>query len=307
MCHLIALSRMNLWRTCRKVARLPFSSRRLSTAVHAVSEHRVGPSITVHSYPIFDDNYAYLVQDQAGSASFAVDPADPKAAIDAVGATLSGELTTILTTHKHWDHAGGNADLARHYPDISVYGPAAGLETEPIPALTHGVSDGDSWSLGNMSITAMHTPCHTKGHMMYLVEASGHTPVLFSGDMLFAGGCGRFFEGTAKDMHTSLQRVVDAVPPETLVFFGHEYTLTNLRFAMTVDPSNVMLRDRLAAVEAARAAGQRTVPTTIEEELATNPFLRVDTPDVAASVGLPTSDPIAVMKAVRERKDNFQG
>lgn len=223
--------------------------------------------------PVLSDNYVWLVHDAASKATMVVDPAvsDPVlAAADARGWTA----TDIWNTHWHPDHTGGNAaikEAAKAWGGCTITGPAA--EYERIPTLDRQVKGGDKVMLGAHVVDVWDVPAHTAGHIAYHFAGDG---TIFVGDTMFAMGCGRLFEGTAEQMFANMQRF-RTLDDATRVYCAHEYTLSNARFAMTVDPDNPALAERLAAVEAARAAGEPTVPTTIGAERATNPFLRAST------------------------------
>jgi len=213
-------------------------------------------------------------------------------------------LVAVLATHHHFDHVGGNQDLVAALPGLQVFGSAA--EASRIPSITRPVRDGDPVAVGELRGRVILIPAHTSGHVAY------HFPterVLFTGDTLFAGGCGRLFEGDAAQMMDSLGRLT-ALPDETRVYCGHEYTEKNLRFAAMVEPGNRRLREKRETVEALRREGKPTVPSTIGEEKATNPFLRTDSPELAASVrervpGVRVEDSVALFAALRGLKDNF--
>ncbi|WP_181704611.1 hydroxyacylglutathione hydrolase [Chthonobacter rhizosphaerae] len=245
--------------------------------------------------PCLADNYAVLLHDPASGATLLVDAPEEApiaAALDRRGWTL----THILITHHHGDHVGGLKALKAR-SGATVIGPAA--EASRIDGLDRTVADGDRFDAGPWPVQVIATPGHTLGHVAYHLPTAG---VAFTGDTLFSLGCGRVFEGTLEAMWGSLDRL-RALPQETVVYCGHEYTASNARFALSVDPANEALRARAAEVEALRAAGRPTLPTTIAAELAANPFLRADDPALAAVVGLPPGDPAAVFAALRRRKD----
>jgi hydroxyacylglutathione hydrolase len=247
--------------------------------------------------PCLKDNYAYLLHDRATRATGVVDPSEAApvlAALERHGWTLSH----ILNTHHHWDHTGGNPEL-KERTGAKVVGPRP--DQARIPGIDIALDEGERWRLGEAEAEIFFIPGHTRGHIAFWFPES---KALFCGDTLFAVGCGRLFEGTPQQMWRSLGKL-RALPPETRVFCGHEYTQANIRFALTVEPDNAELRARASAVDRARARGMPTIPSTIGEERATNPFLRADEAAVAAGVGLAGADPVAVFAEVRRRKDSF--
>ncbi|HMJ92655.1 MAG TPA: hydroxyacylglutathione hydrolase [Allosphingosinicella sp.] len=216
--------------------------------------------------PVLHDNYVWLVREHESGETMVVDPAVAGPVL-AEAEARGWAITQIWNTHWHPDHTGGNAEI-KAATGCLVTGPAA--EAARIPTLDRQVREGDRVSLGEVEAVVMEVPAHTAGHIAY------HLPeeeVIFVGDTLFAMGCGRLFEGSAEQMHSNLGRL-SRLPAETKVYCAHEYTLSNGRFAVTVEPDNQDLARRMAAVEAARAAGEATVPTTIALERATNPFMR---------------------------------
>jgi hydroxyacylglutathione hydrolase len=240
--------------------------------------------LTARPVPILSDNYAWLLTDAATGATAIVDPADAAACATAVEAE-GGRLDMILITHHHDDHIAG-VDAMRDRYKVPVVGAAA--DARRLPKLDQAVREGDTVKLGNATLHVIDTPGHTIGHIAYY---SPDGDILISADTLFSLGCGRLIEGTAADMFASLQKFA-ALPPDTLVCCGHEYTASNARFALSVDPDNHALQARAAQVERQRAAGQPTVPTRLSAELAENPFMRA--PDAAS------------LAKVRTQKDNFR-
>lgn len=237
-----------------------------------------------------------------------MEPTKVLAAASAAGVTI----TTVLTTHKHWDHAGGNNAFHTQCPDVPIYGGAV----DAVEGCTKPLKDGDTLTIGQgIQVQCLHTPGHTMGHICYLATSSSSSSAeagaVFTGDTLFIGGAGKFFEGTPQDMHTSLYTKLATLPPQTQVWCGHEYTLANYRFAEWVEPENAALQAAVADAKARRAKGLPTVPSSIGQELATNPFLRVGEAavqeKVAAGTGLSKDalDPITVLSKVRELKNNF--
>jgi hydroxyacylglutathione hydrolase len=259
--------------------------------------------VEVVPVPQLSDNYAYLVIDPASREAAVVDCAEAAPVLAEV-ARRRARLVAVLATHHHFDHVGGNLDLLAAVPGLRVYGSAD--DAPRIPGITHRVRDGDPVEVGSLRGRVVMIPAHTSGHVAYYFPASA---AVFTGDTLFAGGCGRLFEGDAAQMMRSLARL-SALPDATRVWCGHEYTEKNLRFAAQLEPRNRALADKLARVQALRREGTPTVPSTIGEEKATNPFLRTDSPELAASVrervpGLPAGDPVALFAAVRALKDRF--
>jgi hydroxyacylglutathione hydrolase len=259
--------------------------------------------VDVVPVPQLADNYAYLVIDPVSGEAAVVDCADAGPVL-AVVSDRGVNLTTVLATHHHFDHVGGNLDLLVAVPGLRIHGAAE--EAERIPGITTPVPDGGSVEVGRLRGRGILIPAHTRGHIAY------HFPderAVFTGDTLFAGGCGRLFEGDAAQMMQSLGRLA-ALPDDTRVYCGHEYTEKNLRFAAMLEPGNRRLAEKLAAVEALRRDGKPTVPSTIGDEKPTNPFRRVDSPELVASVrarvpGLSEGDRVAVFAAVRSLKDRF--
>jgi hydroxyacylglutathione hydrolase len=215
---------------------------------------------------VLSDNYVWLVHEPSSGETTVVDPAVAEPVLDEAE-RRGWRISQIWNTHWHPDHTGGNAAI-KAATGCRVTGPAA--EAARIPTLDRLVGEGDVVRLGPLEATVLEVPAHTAGHIAYHLPSEG---VIFVGDTLFAMGCGRLFEGRPEQMHANLQRL-SALPPETRVYCAHEYTLGNGRFAVTVEPDNEALRRRMAEVEAARAAGEATVPTTIGLEKATNPFMR---------------------------------
>jgi hydroxyacylglutathione hydrolase len=251
--------------------------------------------------PCLKDNYAYLVVCEETNQAGVVDPSEAEPVLQAVQAAKV-ELVAILNTHHHWDHIGGNKGLLARFPGLRVYGHAS--DKGRIEGQTEFLATGDTFRLGRLTVRALHNPGHTTGAVSYVIEDA-----VFTGDTMFAAGCGRLFEGTPQMMHDSLCTVIGALPPETRVFFGHEYTEANLRFAAHVEPDNRDVAARLESVRALRKAGRFSTPSTLAEEWRTNPFMRSDSPSIQAAVkkAQPGNDlsPVNVLAVVRELKNNF--
>ncbi|HZH27911.1 MAG TPA: hydroxyacylglutathione hydrolase [Azospirillaceae bacterium] len=254
-------------------------------------------SLHIELIPALSDNYIYLLRD-AGTGTVAV--VDPAAAepVEAALARHGWRLDLILNTHHHGDHVGGNADLKRRF-GCPIVGPKA--EAVRIPGLDRGVVEGDRVDVGGFAFEVLEVPGHTAGHIAFwCAEADA----LFCGDALFSLGCGRMFEGTAPQMWASLDKL-RRLPDTAHIHCGHEYTQSNARFALSLDPSNLQLQARAAEVDVLRAAGRPTIPASLGWEKAVNPFLRCDDPGIQAAVGLSNADPAVVFAEVRRRKDSF--
>ena len=251
--------------------------------------------------PCLKDNYAYLVICPQTRQAGIVDPSEAAPVLQAL-AREDVTPVAILNTHHHWDHVGGNKELLQHFPALSVYGHVS--DRGRIEGQTDFLHHGDEFSVGQLKVHVLHNPGHTTGAVSYVVNDA-----VFTGDTLFAGGCGRIFEGTPAMMYTSLCEVIGALPPETRVYFGHEYTEANLRCAAHVEPDNAAVQQRLAAVQQARQAGQGTTPSTLAEEWRTNPFMRHDSATLQATVRKedPANNlaPVDVLTVVREMKNRF--
>ncbi|KAJ3029189.1 UNVERIFIED_CONTAM: hypothetical protein HDU68_012776 [Siphonaria sp. JEL0065] len=248
--------------------------------------------VSVVPVPVNADNYAYLLlTDKAKGLCAAVDPAEPDKVL-AAAKERGWTVDTILTTHHHHDHSGGNEELVKLLAPTTtpVYG-----GDDRIPALTFKVADKQQFTLGDLTITP--------GSVSYFVTSNQSTEkAVFTGDTLFIAGCGRFFEGTPEEMDTSLNKILAALSDDTQVFCGHEYTASNLRFAITVDPENAELKRKLEWANATKV----TVPSTIGEEKRINPFMRVGVASVQDAIG-GVRDTVAVMAKLRELKNNFRG
>jgi hydroxyacylglutathione hydrolase len=253
--------------------------------------------IELLSLPAFSDNYIWMVHN--GREAVVVDPGDGAVVRQAL-AQRHLVLGAILVTHHHPDHTGGIQDL-RDLLTGPVYAPAREQTPEP----RQPVCGGQSFELLGTRVRVMDVPGHTAGHIAFVMEPEDQAPILFCGDTLFSGGCGRLFEGTAAQMHASLQALA-ALPGPTRVCCAHEYTLSNLRFASAVEPSNPQLAAYRQWCTQQRDRGEPTLPSTIENERQINPFLRCAEPEVRASAtaqGAQAEDPVAVLAALREWKN----
>ena len=280
--------------------------------------------MNIRPLPAFNDNYLWLIEGE--EETWVVDPGDGEvvaAALEKSQRTLTG----ILITHHHSDHVGGIEHLM--HKDLIVAGPA----TSKHPKVNRPLSEGESIILCNRLFSVMEVPGHTHNHIAYYsrpesLDAENHdteshdmsgnppqsanslyrTPILFSGDTLFAGGCGRIFDGTLEQLHDSLARIA-LLPSDTAVYCAHEYTLNNLGFALTLEPSNQALQSRIVACQAQRHKGQPTVPSRLSDELETNPFLRTHSREIQASARRKhpqmQSDAKSIFSAIRSLKDNF--
>lgn len=254
--------------------------------------------LQVELIPAFEDNYIWLITEPGSNKCAVVDPGDDEPVINILR-QQGLDLTAILVTHKHYDHVGGIDDIKSYFPDAVVFGPG----NEGISQVEHVLSDQDRVKLPGMSLSfeVLAVPGHTEGHIAYF----GHS-ALFCGDTLFAGGCGRVFTGTFEQLAASLKKIRQ-LPPQTQVYCAHEYTEANLGFAQWVEPENSVLNKRVSQVQQMRENGHSTVPSTLEIEIETNPFLRVACEPVRRAaekwIGKPLQDEAAVFTALRQWKD----
>jgi len=255
-------------------------------------------TIRIHQLPCLADNYGVLIHDSATGATAAIDAPDAAPILAALD-TNGWQLSDILLTHHHADHVQGVPGLKSKFPNARLVGPKK--EAARIPGLDLQVAEGNVVKVGAMDLSIFDTPGHTAGHIAYYIESDD---LVFAGDTLFALGCGRVFEAPMATMYHSLMKFA-ALPGETQVYCGHEYTLSNARFALTVDPDNNLLAERATEVEEMRKQGRPTLPTTIALEVATNPFLRAEDPGVQKALGMEGADPVAVFTELRERKNKF--
>lgn len=251
--------------------------------------------LEVYQFPCLMDNYGFLIHEPNENKTAAVDTPEADKILEALE-KKGWQLDYILNTHHHFDHAGGNEEL-KAKTGCQIIGPKA--EADKIPALDLAVSEGDSFRLGAAEAQIFDVPGHTLGHIAYYFAAS---EMAFVGDTLFALGCGRIFEGTPTQMWNSLQKLM-ALPDETAVYCAHEYTQSNAQFALSVEPHNEALVRRAAAIDALRAKGEATVPTTIGLEKATNPFLRPMSKALQEGLGMLGAQEVDIFAETRKRKD----
>ena len=253
--------------------------------------------LEIETIPCRSDNYAFLAHDPETGETALVDAPEAGPVLNRLS-EKGWTLNQILITHHHYDHVDGLADILAQHP-AKVVGNAA--DAQRLPQLDLALNDGGTLSIGSVAGTMLDVSGHTIGHVAFHFPAA---KVIFTADSLMAMGCGRVFEGTMPQMHASLQRLA-ALPPDTLVCSGHEYTASNAKFALTVDPENPELARRIDEITARRARGEPTVPSTLSEELATNPFLRAHDPGIKAHLGMPNASDVDTFAEIRTRKDNF--
>ncbi|KAI8068743.1 beta-lactamase-like protein [Gongronella butleri] len=257
-------------------------------------------NMIIKPVPCLKDNYAHVLLDEHTKTAAVVDPVEPEKLLAALEAYPDYQLTTILTTHHHWDHAHGNKKMLELRPGLTVYG-----GSDNVQAVTHVLgADAPAFEFGALRIQPLTTRGHTMDHVCYYVE-DGNDKAVFTGDCLFSSGCGRFFEGTPQDMHNAFSKL-KPLPQDTLVYFGHEYTVANCRFLLEhVEPENKKLQEKLAWAQKVGC----TTPSTILNELQTNSFLRTDDRTVRQSVAKPGENvdallDIDVLGRLRHKKDH---
>ncbi|HWA70339.1 MAG TPA: hydroxyacylglutathione hydrolase [Rhizomicrobium sp.] len=250
-------------------------------------------TIEIEIVPCLSDNYAYLVK--SGAQCAVVDPSEA-GSVKAALARKGWSLTHILNTHHHLDHTGGNLELKRE-TGARVVGP--GKDAARIPGLDIGVDEDTGWEFDGEPVQVLEVPAHTRGAITFVITGNA-----FTGDTLFTLGCGRLFEGDAAMMWNSLGKLM-RLPDATLIWCGHEYTQSNGRFALSIEPGNAALVARMKDVDAARALGKPTVPARLGLEKQTNPFLRPDSREIRKTLGMETADTVSVFARIRQRKNNF--
>ncbi len=255
----------------------------------------------VHRISALSDNYIFLLHDPSSQIAAVVDPAEPQPVFQKLQ-ELGAQLVAIFNTHHHGDHVGGNRDLLHYFPDTIVYG--GEYDRGRIPGQTVFLKDGDRVKFSDRSAEVLFVPGHTRAHIAYyfppiIADEPGE---LFCGDTLFSGGCGRLFEGTPAQMVDSLNKL-RVLPDNTRVWCAHEYTLNNLKFAVTIERNNADLRSRFSDVQTARSHHESTIPTWLGVEKRTNPFLRWDQPEVKRAMG--DRDSVTTFATLRRQKDIF--
>lgn len=253
--------------------------------------------LEIFSLPVLTDNYIHIIHDPVSSETAAVDPALAQPVLEFLD-KKGWRLTKIFNTHHHWDHVNGNLELKDHTGCQII---ASTADRHRIPGIDHSVSEGDTVNLGRHHARILETPGHTSGHIVYHFYEDR---LLFCGDTLFVMGCGRLFEGTAEQMWRSLQKL-KSLPEDTRVYCTHEYTQKNGQFALTVEPDNQALQQRMKIIAQMRQHNEPTVPSTIKEELATNPFFREECPSLQHSLLMSNRTPVEVFAEIRKRKDRF--
>ena len=256
------------------------------------------------------DNYAYLLVCPETHQAAIVDPSEPDPVLraladnDGLTRTRDVKVVAILDTHHHPDHVGGNSEVAKALGVARVYGHVS--DKGRIPSQSEMVEEGQSFTIGSLLVRVLHIPGHTTGAVAYVVSREPHDAVVFTGDTMFIGGCGRIFEGDPPMMHASLQKLAK-LDGRTQVYCGHEYTESNLRFAAHVEPSNQAIAQARARAAELRLAGKPTVGATIADELTYNPFLRVTSPEIRKTLGIAESASGAeALGVIRKAKDNFK-
>ncbi len=250
----------------------------------------------IHQFMCLQDNFGVLIHDPATGATASMDAPEAGPVLAALAET-GWTLTDILVTHHHNDHIGGIPGVREKFPSARIVAPEK--DRARIPGADTYVSENENIKVGNLTARVIETPGHTTGHIVYFFEEDH---LLVAGDTLFALGCGRAFEAPPAVLHASLQKLA-ALPLDTKIYCGHEYTLSNAKFSLTVDPANEALRERFAEIESLRAANLPTLPTTLALELKTNPFLRASDSAIQKQLAMSGADPAAVFTELRELKN----
>lgn len=254
--------------------------------------------LTIHQFICRSDNYGVLLHDHKSGATATIDAPDA-AAIERQLEIMGWQLTHVLTTHHHGDHVEGNLALQQRF-GCTITGPRD--EAAKVPGIARLVTGGDRFIWQGHAVDVLACPGHTLGHIAYYLPDD---QVVFAGDTLFSLGCGRVFEGSMEQMHDSVRQFA-ALPPQTRLYCGHEYTQSNASFALSVEPGNTELAQRAAEVDRLRSAGEMTCPSTIAKELATNPFLRTGSAEIRKILGMEAASDAQVFAELRERKNTFK-
>ncbi|XP_057844068.2 hydroxyacylglutathione hydrolase 2, mitochondrial isoform X1 [Cryptomeria japonica] len=258
----------------------------------------VASSLQIELVPCLKDNYAYLLHDSSSGTTGIVDPSESGPVIDALS-QRKYNLMYILNTHHHYDHTGGNMELKARY-GAKVIGPFA--DKDRIPGIDLALSDGEKWMFGGQEMCVLDTPGHTRGHVSFYFPDS---KAIFTGDTLFCLGCGKLFEGSPEQMWSSLSKIA-SLPDYVRIFCGHEYTVSNAKFALSVEPGNNELRSYVAHAVEHRNKGLPTVPSTLAEEKSCNPFLRIFSAEIRGSLNIPeTASEAEALGRIRKAKDMF--
>ncbi|KFK42941.1 hypothetical protein AALP_AA1G058500, partial [Arabis alpina] len=263
------------------------------------SASNVSSSLQIELVPCLTDNYAYILHDEDSGTVGVVDPSEAAPVMNALQ-KHSRNLTYILNTHHHYDHTGGNLELKDRY-GAKVVG--AAVDRDRIPGIDVALKDGDKWEFAGHEVQVMETPGHTRGHISFYFPGAR---AIFTGDTLFSLSCGKLFEGTPEQMLASLEKIL-SLPDDTSVYCGHEYTLSNSKFALSIEPTNEVLQSYAAHIAELRDKKLPTIPTTMKMEKACNPFLRTRNMDIRRVLGIPESaDEAEALGAIRRAKDNFK-
>ncbi|WP_173933336.1 hydroxyacylglutathione hydrolase [Chelativorans sp. Marseille-P2723] len=254
-------------------------------------------TLEIEQFMCRSDNFGILARDRETGATALIDAPEEHTILEAIERT-GWTPSLLLITHHHVDHVEANLALKERF-GLTIYGPAK--EADKIPGIDWQLKEGDTVTVGGQDALVIETPGHTAGHISYHFAKAG---IAFTADTLFALGCGRLLECEPAAMLESLKKIA-ALPPETTIYCGHEYTESNAQFALSVDPENAALRERARKIEALRSEGKPTLPTTLAEELATNPFLRWHDPDIRRNLGMENAPDVEVFAEIRKRKDTF--
>ncbi|XP_019059602.1 PREDICTED: probable hydroxyacylglutathione hydrolase 2, chloroplastic isoform X2 [Tarenaya hassleriana] len=263
------------------------------------SVSNVSSSLQIELVPCLQENYAYILHDEDTGTVGVVDPSEATPVMDALQRD-NRNLTYILNTHHHYDHTGGNLELKDRY-GAKVIGSA--VDRDRIPGIDIALKDCDRWMFAGHEVHVLETPGHTRGHISFYFPGAR---AVFTGDTLFSLSCGKLFEGTPQQMHASLQRIV-TLPDDTSIYCGHEYTLSNSKFALSIEPNNEVLQSYAAHIADLRSKRLPTIPTTVKMERACNPFLRTTNPEIRRALGISeAADEAEALGVIRRAKDNFK-